>query len=122
MLLRVTIFAALVAVPLGMTPAQAAAQERGLDRATVASARASNAPGQTKNRPGRQDKTLPPGIAKRFPAGATLPPGIERTRVRPAPPAPEPEPEVQPEPDPGAGGGECIAGLLFVGGVPVGPC
>jgi hypothetical protein len=121
MLLRVTVVAALVALPLGMRPSQAAAQERGLDRAVVASARAAEAPGQAKNHPGRQDKSMPPGIAKRFPDGETLPRGIERTRG-PSAPAVEPQPEPEPEPDTGADAGVCMGGLLFVGGVPTGPC
>ena len=120
MLLRVMMISAVVTLPLGVRPMQAASQQHGLDRAVEASAHAATAPGQTKNHPGKQSKTLPPGIAKRFPDGNTLPPGIERTRNRPAPeaePQPEPEPEPEPEPDPDPT--QCDG--VVVGGIPL-PC
>jgi hypothetical protein len=121
MLLRVTMIAAIVTLPFGLRPMEAATQEQGLDRAAEASAAASTARGQTKSHPGKRDRTLPPGIAKRFSAGETLPMGIERTRTRPAPDvvtAPDPEPA----PDTGTGSSVCLGGILFVDGLPAGPC
>lgn len=117
MLRRTMIAAALTVLAFGIDAAPAAAQARGLDRAAIAGTRSSSAPGQVKERPGKQNRALPPGIGKRFPDGATLPPGISRTRERPAA-----EPEPDPNPDPDTGEGECIMGVLFVNGVPVGTC
>jgi hypothetical protein len=119
MLLRVTMIAAIVTLPLGLRPMEASTQERGLDRAAEASAAASTARGQTKAHPGKQDRGLPPGIAKRFPAGETLPMGIERSRARPAP---DVVAEPDSESDTGTGASGCFSGLLFVDGVPVGLC
>jgi hypothetical protein len=115
MLRRAMIAAALAVLAFGIDAAPAAAQAQGLDRAAIAGTRSSSAPGQVKERPGKQNRALPPGIAKRFPDGATLPPGISRTRERPAP-------ELEPDPDPDTGEGDCIMGVLFVNGVPVGTC
>lgn len=117
MLLRTMTVAAATAMIFTIQAAPAAAQARGLDRAAISSSRAASAPGQIKDRSGKQNRPMPPGIAKRFPDGATLPPGISRTRGGSAPPT-DPGPDPEPEPD----GGTCIMGVLFVNGVPVGIC
>lgn len=119
MLLRTMTVAAATALIFSVQASPAAAQARGLDRAALSSARSASAPGQMKDRPGKQNRPLPPGIAKRFPDGATLPPGITRTRGGSTPPPPPPP---EPDPDPDTGEGECIMGVLFVNGVPVGVC
>ena len=123
MLLRKVVMVALVAGPLAWAPSAAEAQARGLDRAIQASLQSREAPGATKHQATKRAKNMPPGIARRHGDGP-LPPGIQRTRP-PAPepePEPQPEPEPEPEPQPDTGGTECIGGILFVGGVPTGPC
>lgn len=104
MLLRKVLLVAVVAAPLAWTPTPVDAQARGLDRAAEATANADAVAGWTKsNAAKRRPADLPPGIAKRFDGGQTLPPGIDRTRPSdpaPLPAEPEPEPESEPEPDP----------------------
>ncbi len=96
MLLRKVLFVTAALAVVVWTPADLTAQERGLDRATTASAGA-EANGQKANS-GKVDRGLPRGIAKRF-VDETLPPGIRRTRGDSEPVDVEPDPEVE-EPDP----------------------
>ena len=86
--------AALVVVPMALTPADAAAQQRGSDRAQTAR---NEAPAVD-----RANDAAPKGLQKAF-EGRTPPAAIQR--LFPAlfpPPAPEvvPEPEPAPEPEP----------------------
>lgn len=81
MIKKIVLAAALLALPLALTPDDASAQDRGQARASAASANA-----QANSRP----TALAPGMANR-PGGMALPPGIARTR--PQGPAAEPQPE-----------------------------
>jgi hypothetical protein len=115
MLLRNKILlAALVAASLTWSPAAVSAQERGLDRAATATARADEVlSGKTQG--AKKEKDMPAGIARRF-DGATLPPGIQRTRPTPAP-APAPQPEPAPEPQPAPAPTECAWEVVMVDGM-----
>jgi hypothetical protein len=76
MLLRKALMAALVVAPFVYSPSAASAQQRGLDRAAVASEHADEVGAGQQSR-AHQD--MPRGIVQRF-ADQVLPPGIRRTR------------------------------------------
>jgi len=128
MLLRKIMLAAFVLTPLGASPATASAQENGLERAASASAQADAVVGVAKSSAAKRPTRLPPGIAKVF-VGETLPPGTNRAFPQ------SDQDEVDEgdeggEGDEGAEGGEgdeadagvCIGGILWVDGIPMGPC
>jgi hypothetical protein len=94
MFLRKILLAALVAAPLAWSPATVFAQERGTERAAVATAQANATAGWTNSRATNRPSELPAGVAARF-QGETLPPGIDRTRPQTAP---VPEPVTEPCP------------------------
>lgn len=107
MLLRKVLFVAIAVAPLVLSPTTVEAQNRGLDRATVASADGQERAEAHGKRANKRHGGLPAGVAKRF-EGQALPPGIRRTRRAPAPvpevepeaPQPDVEPDVEPEVEP----------------------
>ena len=77
-MLRKMLLTAAVIAPLAWTPAHAAAQERGTDRAAAVGA-ATQAAGPTNGRAEGRPTELPPEIAALF-ADQALPPGLANTR------------------------------------------
>lgn len=125
MLLRKIMLAAFVLTPLAASPATASAQDNGLEQAASASAQADAVVGVAKSSAAKRPTRLPPGIAKVF-AGETLPSGIDRA-------FPQPDQDEGGEGDEGGdveeggetdegGAGECIGGVLWVDGIPMGSC
>ncbi|MDX1493678.1 MAG: hypothetical protein R3253_06450 [Longimicrobiales bacterium] len=84
MIKKLVMATALLALPLALTPADAAAQERGTERAAAVSAAAANA-----------NQAMPAGMSNR-PAGKALPPGMLLTRPQPEPEAPGAEQPTEP--------------------------
>ncbi len=123
MLLRNVLPVALVGAALVGAPTTALAAGDSVESMEY---EAVDGPGEASGKasPGKGLRTMPPGIGKR-PERLPTPAGIERTRGEPDPPIEEPDPPEEPDPDPeepGGGEGVCIAGTLFVDGVPVGTC
>jgi len=114
MSLRKILIAAAVAAPLAWMPAQAAAQDSGLDRAvsTDGAVQANAVAGWTHKKTPKEEKGLPTGVEVRF-ADQTLPPGMTRTRpgsvvtTVASDPEPEPEPPVDET---------CSTTVVFIGG------
>ena len=110
-MLRNIVLAALVAAPLMWSPAPASAQNRGQDRAAVATVQSQPTP--NGNGAENRQSEPPKGVMRRFADGliSVLPAGIARRFGAPEPepepePEPQPEPEPEPEPDP-----ECVPEL-----------
>lgn len=127
--LRNIVFAAAFAAPLMWSSAPISAQQRGLDRAATATAKAESVAGWTNgNSVERGPSEMPKGIVRRFVDGLTnvLPPGIRRMFPQPEPepepqpePEPEPQPEPEPEPQPEPEPEPCLTTLVYVNGVPM---
>ncbi|MSR21603.1 MAG: hypothetical protein EXR91_11630 [Gemmatimonadetes bacterium] len=100
MRLRNIVLAAAVAVPLAWTSAPVSAQQRGLDRAAVATARADSVVDANNNSESRRPAEPPKGIVRRFGEGLAnmLPPGIRRWFSSEPEPVPEPVPLPEPVP------------------------
>jgi hypothetical protein len=90
---RTMLLTAAIVLPLAFDSTPVMAQQRGQDRAAVASV----------NGVEHRQQEAPRGLMRRFAAGVidALPDGIIRRFGNPAPePAPEPTPEPTPEPEP----------------------
>lgn len=69
MLLRKVLFVAIAVAPLVLSPTTVEAQNRGLDRATVASADGQERAEAHGRRAHKRHRRLPAGVAKRFEGG-----------------------------------------------------
>jgi len=113
MLRRTTVLTVIVGAALAWSPAQASAQDTGLDGAAVATANAEAVAGWQNGQSQKDRSEKPRGISRVF-GGMTLPPGIRRIFGGGEPePQPEPEIETPPADEPTE---ECTSDLAFVDG------
>ena len=120
MSLRNAVLTAAAGALLVWGPTDAAAQNRGLDRASIATAHAESKAGWKHGRAVGRGSALPPGIARKS-ADRQLPPGLRRwfggdESGGASEPDPEVQPEVQPEPETQPEE-ECGSDLAFVDGM-----
>lgn len=113
MRVRMTVLTVMTGVALAWSPAEASAQDTGLERAAVATANAEAVAGWQNGKSEKDRSEKPRGIARVF-GGMTLPPGIRRLFGGDDPePQPEPEIETPPTEEPPQ---ECTSDLAFIDG------